>query len=108
MKKILSFFIPLLLAFSLDGCSFYENFSDINVSEIVEVVESQLIIPEPESVPALGEISYDEPFVYNTYYDFFMHNQFLGSKKRNTSLKKWAKRGNGKRFSFVKTICTIR
>lgn len=64
MKKVLSFLLAAQLILLTSGCSFYE---DIGVSEIIEVVESEIenII---ETVPT-GEINYDEAFVYNTYYD---------------------------------------
>ena len=71
MKRILCFILVFVIAIFVSGCEFdfYEEFSDFNVSEIIEVAESQITLPEVEYKPPYTEISYDDPFVYNTYYD---------------------------------------
>lgn len=67
MKKLLSLFLSAILVFLFSGCNLNETLEELNVSEIVEVVESQITIPETK--PLFSEVPYDEPFVYNTYYD---------------------------------------
>lgn len=69
MKRFLSLsFAMLLLVFSICGCSvIYEDIAVSELAEIAERVESQFVSPLKRF--EVGEISYDEPFVYNTYYD---------------------------------------
>ena len=69
MKRFLSLsFAMLLLVFSICGCSvIYEDTVVSELAEIAERVESQFVSPVERF--EVGEISYDEPFVYNTYYD---------------------------------------
>lgn len=64
MKKLFCIICAVFLIIGLCSCEIYNGF---NVSEIMETVESS--INELEKNTVLTEISYDDPFVYNTYYD---------------------------------------
>lgn len=64
MKRAICIAYALILIFCLCGCEIYNGFG---VSEIMEVMESSLVVLEEDTV--LTEISYEDPFVYNTYYD---------------------------------------
>ncbi len=65
MKKIFCFLLALILTFSACGCSALKDF---NVSDVKEYLDNTKLDSFGET-SSLAEIDYDEPFVYNTYYD---------------------------------------
>lgn len=67
MKKILCSFLSLFLAAYVCGCEFYKEIENFSASEIVSVVESQTEVVNEDS--PIGEISYEDLFDYDTYYD---------------------------------------
>ncbi len=67
MKKILCSVLSLFLAAYVCGCEFYKEIENFSASEIVSVVESQTEVVNEDS--PIGEISYEDLFDYDTYYD---------------------------------------